>query len=153
MTQTTNAITLNMAVVQISTSGWPTGALDISGIANTVTISGGDLAIIKKFTFGTSTPVIAAGTKDSLKLKVDCLYGGGTAGTGDNYATLAAMYENKTPIQLRYGPMGSTSGYVSFVTGTGYMTGHPYPSGDAEGKEFATFSPNFEVQSITRSTF
>lgn len=151
MAQTTGAFTLNNLKIEISTSGWPTGAIDVSGIDNSLDISGGDTGIVKAFTFGTGTPVLAPGTKDDLKVKLKLLY---SENTGDNYAVLAAAYEANppTPIQVRYSPKGGTTGNFRFTSGTGYIVSQPYPSGNAEGKEFATFEVTFDVPNIVRST-
>jgi len=151
MAQTTGAFTLSNQKIEISTSGWPTGAIDISGVANSLEISGGDTSIVKAFTFGTGTPILAPGTKDDLKIKAKMLY---SENTDDNYATIAAAYEAtpSTPVQLRFSPKGGTTGNFRFTTGTGYIVSHPYPSGDAEGKDFATYEVTFDVPSITRST-
>lgn len=150
MAQTTGSMTFANAKIMInSTTTFPTGALDLSGVANTITVSGGELATIQAFTFGTTTPVLAAGKKSKIKIAIKALY---SEVAGDGYSTIATWYEGSTPVYVQYIPKGSGVGAFVFTSGSGYIIPPPYPSGDSEGKEFATFSTDVEVQSITRST-
>src|SRR5262245_42136555 len=75
MAQTTGALVLSSCKIMVATAAtFPTGALDISGISNTLGLDGGDVNIIRAFTFGTSTPIIAPGNKDELTLNISAFY-------------------------------------------------------------------------------
>ena len=151
MAQMTGAMTLANCKIYIgTTSAFPTGAFSLSDISNELAVSGGDLTIVKAFTFGTGTPIIAAGNKDSLTLTVKAQYSEVVA---DGYATLAGYYENKTAVYMQFIPKGTgTTGVYTFTTSIGYVKSHPYVSGNAEGSDFAGFELVGEFQSITRST-
>lgn len=150
MPQTTGAMTMQDCRIFISnTSAFPTGALDISGISNELGIDGGELSTITAFTFGTSTPILRPSTKSALSLNLVAMY---TENAADGYSTIAGWYENSTPVYVQYQPKGAGTGNNVFTTDVGYITSHPYPAGNAEGAEFATYNLKVDVQSITRST-
>ena len=150
MAQTTGAITFaNCKILISATSAFPTSSLDVSGVANNLTLSGGELNMVEGFTFGTNTPIIAAGKRAALELAMKVYY---SEIAGDGFSTLATWYEAQTPVYVQYTPKGSGVGAFVFTSGAGYITTPVYPGGDSEGKEFATFETKVKVQSITRST-
>lgn len=112
MAQTTAAKARSNFKVEVSTTG--TSWTDISGVAASVTPSGGEQHIGEQNTADGSAPVVTGSNKVAARtLEVNCLY---TETTGEAWKEVVARYNgaDKT-IFLRYSPEGGNAGDQRFV--------------------------------------
>lgn len=149
MTQASGYTFVN-AEIEFSTDGstWQ----DYSGFANSVEVSGGDRNSGEVFTAEGDTPIIGAGKRTPIEVKVKVVY---TEGTSDPFEDLRAQYETAGggDVYLRFTPRGATVGNFTFTTGKGILTGFSYPAGPVEPGDPITLEFTLKVPSITKSTY
>lgn len=146
MAQTTAALAATDALIEYSTNG--SDYTDISGYANSVTVSGGELQTGNAFTFDGDHPIIKAGKFNPITVDVDILFTESSTGA---YGVLRGYFEAKTQIYLRWSPDGGAGGDRRFTTSIGYITNMPIPGGTAEGGDPLAVSMSFECADITPS--
>lgn len=126
MAQTTGAISFKANKVEISTNG--TVWTDISGFANAVSVDGGERATEENPTFDGDTPILTAGKRGMLEVKVKIVY---TEGVSDPQEVVRAAYEAASALYVRWSPKGGASGNFMYTSDSGIVTSHPYPGGEA----------------------
>lgn len=146
MAQTTGAMSFRDCKIEISTNGsvWD----DVSGFANTVTISGGDRLTAESFTADGEYPIVTTSKRSSIDVSMRCLY---TEGGSDPYEVLRAAYENGTDLYLRWSPAGGTSGDFQFTTPAGIVMSPMYPTGDAGVPDAIAIEVTIKVPVVTKS--
>ena len=146
MAQTTGAISFRNVKVEISTNG--TTWTDISGFANELSLGGGDRQLAETFTADGDTPILTAGKRGALDVGVKALY---TEGTSDPFEVVRAAYENGTSLYVRWSPKGGASGNFQYVTDAGYVSGAPYPVGNAGSADAVPLAFTVKVPKVTKS--
>lgn len=148
MAQTTSAVVFgNASWVGFSTNG--TTYADISGISQSVEPAGFELETAATYTSGTTTAIVTLGNFSPSEITIRALY---SETAGDFWTVLEAAYRAKTALKVAWAPRGNTSGYLHFITGTGYISKLAAPGGEAAGAdpvatEFTVYAP-----SVTPST-
>lgn len=145
MAQSTGGLSFVDAEISISANGsdWT----DISGFANTLTVSGGERNFGEFFTADGDIPVLKAGKRASLNVAVVVLY---TEATADPVEVLRGYYE----------AAGGTSTYIkwlvqnggsTYTTGSGVLIPPTYPGGDPETGDPIEIEFSIQVASIAKS--
>lgn len=133
--------------LEYSTTG-SAGWTDISGYSNSVQISGGERAVAELNTFGTKTPIVVGGNRAALTIKVKAVY---TEGVSDLQEIIRAAYENHSNLFLRWAPSGSATGKYLYTSGSGTVTSHPYPGGEAGAADVLMTELTLVTPTITRT--
>lgn len=153
MTQTTSAVVFgNAAWIGFSTNG--TTYADISGISQSIEPAGFELETAATYTSGTTTAIVTTGNFSPSELTIRALY---SETAGDFWTVLEAAYRAKTALKVAWAPRGNTSGYLHFITGTGYISKMSPPSGEAAGAdpiatEFTVYAPSIAAPSTAALT-
>jgi hypothetical protein len=121
MAQTTNAMSGRNCYIALSTGG--TTFTDISGFANSVEPDGGERQTGSVHTADTDYPIITAGKRDAITVKVKAVY---TEVTTDPYTVVKTAYEAASALWVRWAPKGNTSGNLGFTTASGIVKTAPY---------------------------
>jgi len=128
--------------------------IDISGIANSLTVSGGEVEVGSANTFASRYPLLAAGARAPIQVEVNALWESVEA--SGSYAGLRTLADTDPPVcRVRYSPLGnSTSG----SSGTALYTGDPgycvqldWPGGDASSGDPVAVSMTFVTPKLTAS--
>lgn len=121
MAQTTNAMSGRNCYIALSTGG--TTFTDISGFANSVEPDGGERQTGSVHTGDGDTPIITAGKRDAITVKVKAVY---TEVSADPYTVVKTAYEAASALYVRWAPKGNTSGNLGFTTASGIVKTAPY---------------------------
>lgn len=148
MTQTTSGVSGRAVYIAIATNG--STFTDISGLANSVEVDGGERNMGETFTADGDTPIVTAGKRAALNTKVKAVY---TEATSEAYALAKTAYEAASALYVRWAPKGNTSGYVQYTTASGVVTNPPY-QGVADVGDGSALMVEFTVMaaSITQAT-
>lgn len=121
MAQTVGAKSMRNVVLSWSTNytDWE----DISGVANSVEVSGGDRITGEAYTATGETPIVLFGKLEPIDVTCRIVY---SEVVTEAFTTLEAKYKAGTNVQLRWTP---ASGYV-FTTATCNLTAFGYPGGE-----------------------
>jgi hypothetical protein len=111
--------------------------VDISGTANSVSVSGGDRKSGEAYTADGDTALIVSGKREPLDVTVKVLYTE-AAGTPNAFEDIAAEYEDGTGVCVRWSPTAyDTAGQKRYTTAStagtaavGVITSWNYPSVD-----------------------
>ena len=147
MAQTTGGLSGRNCYIASS----PDGAVwtDISGFTNRISPGGGDRQTDEVFTMDGDTPIIKAGKRKSISLKVAAVY---TEGGSDPFEIVRAAYEGATDFYLRWAPKGNTAGNFLFTSSAGIVTSAPYPEVvDIEGGKALLVNFEVAVATVTKS--
>lgn len=125
MAQTTGQTNSTDAIVEVSTDG--SSWTDISGSAAVVTPDGGDRVTGSANTFTGEYPLVAAGKRQAVRVRIRAIY---TEVDNESADLINGYVENKTFTYLRYAPRGRTAGNWQF-SGQGYFTRPILPPVDA----------------------
>ncbi len=142
MAQTTGAVSARNCYIGISTNG--SSWTDVSGFANSVKPDGGKRETGDAYTADGDTPIVTAGKRKPIQLKVKVLY---TEGASDPFEVVRAAYEAASALYVRYAPKGNTSTYFMYTSQSGIVTDAPYPNivnvedGKALALEFTLETP------------
>lgn len=148
MAQTTSAVVMGPAAwVGFSTNG--TTYADVSGIANAIDVSGGDLEQAETYTAGTTSAIITLGNFEPYEVTVNSVY---SETTGDFWLTLQAAYQAKTALKVAWAPKGNSTGNYHYVTGSGYITSFKWPSGEMSGADPIITEFTVRAATITANT-
>lgn len=126
MAQITGADSARNAKIEISTNG--TVWTDISGAANTLTVSGGARATGETYTFDGDNPLVTVGKSQPADIACTFVY---TEGGSDAFVTLLTPYENGSDVWIRWWPRGGQTGEFGFTAGPGKLSAFSYPNVDA----------------------
>lgn len=148
MTQDTGGISFVDAEIRISTDG--NSYTDISGFANTLTVSGGERNFGEFFTADGDTPVLRAGKRASLNVAVVILY---TEATTDPVEKLRGYYEadGGTPVYVDWSPKGGDNTEFRYETAAGILITPLYPGGDPETGDLVQVEFSVQVATITKA--
>lgn len=145
MAQTTGAITFEDCKVEISANGstWT----DISGMSNSIGVSGGDRQTGETYTFDGEFAIVRRGKAEPLDIECRCVY---TETANEAYAIIETAYEGGSDLYLRWSPKGGLSTNYQFAA-QGVVVSPPYPTGEAGNGEPVLFTLNMKVGRVTRS--
>lgn len=148
MAQSTGGMSFVDAEIRISADG--NSYTDISGFANTLTVTGGARNFGEFFTADGDIPVLRAGKRGSLNVAVVLLY---TEGTGDPTEVLRGYYETAggADTYIDWSPAGGDSTEFRYETSAGILITPLYPSGDPEPGDPVQVEFSIQVASITKS--
>lgn len=148
MAQTTAAISAKDMAVFLSTDG-STWTNEISGIATSVEISGGERATAGTHTFEGDTPILTIGKRGLLTVTVRCIY---TEGASEPYNLAQAAYEAGSDLYVRWSPKGDDSTEYRYTTSAGKVKNPVYPGGSADSADPILIEIVVECSSITEAT-
>lgn len=148
MAQDTGGMSFVDAEIRISADG--DTYTDISGFANTLTVSGGERNFGEFFTADGDTPVLRAGKRVSLNVTVVILY---TEGTADPTEVLRGYYETAggSDLYVDWSPAGGDSTEFRYETSAGILLSPTYPSGDPEPGDPLSIEFSVQCATITKS--
>ena len=147
MAQTDNYYSWCAAVVKISTNC--SDYTDISGWANTVTVSGGARMHGSAYTFDGDTPANGFGPREPLEVTIRCVYDEETAGTP--FDDILASYETDCGGEfcIQWQPRGA--GGETYTTVNSKIISHPYASGAKDDATPIMFETTVLAESITHA--
>jgi len=126
MAQTTGAKSMrNVKLEFITGSTWN----DISGVANAVTVSGGDRITGEAFTADGDRPIVLFGKLNPLDVECKIVY---SEVTTEAFTLLEPLYVAGTNLRLRWAPGGNATGNYRYVTDTTNLTAFGYPGGEVQ---------------------
>ena len=145
MAQSTGGISFVDAEISIGANGsdWT----DISGFANTLTVSGGERNFGEFFTADGDIPVLRAGKRGSLNVAVVLLY---TEGTAEATEVPRGYYETAGG-GATYVKWLAQNGGFTYTTTAGILVTPTYPGGDPEPGDPIEIEFSVQVPSIAKS--
>lgn len=148
MAQTTSGVSGRAVYIALATDG--STFTDISGLANSVEVDGGERNMGETFTATGDTPIVTPGKRAAMNVKVKSVY---TEATSEAYALAKAAYEAGSALYVRWAPKGNTTGNVQYTTASGIVTNPPY-QGVADVGDGSPLMTEFTVMvpSITQAT-
>lgn len=146
MTQTTGGISFRNNKIELSTDG--INFTDASGFGNSIEPGGGERGIGKEFTWDGDTPIITAGKRDALELKVKVVY---TEGASDPVEVVRAAYEAGSSLYVRWSPKGGTAGQFRYLTSAGLVKNPVYPGGEAKSSDPVLVEFSLTCATVTKS--
>jgi len=146
MAQTTGGMSFKANKVETSVNG--SAWTDISGFGNSIEIDGGKRETEDTHTFDGDTPILTAGKRGSLTVKVKIVY---TEGASDPQETVRAAYEAASPLYVRWSPKGGASTQFQYTTSAGIVTTEPYPGGESGSAEAVMTEFELACASVTKS--
>lgn len=146
MAQTTDAITFEDCTVEISTNG--SSWTNISGWANSVSLSGGERQTGETYTFDGEFAIVRRGKAQPFDVQINVVY---TEPGGDPFDTIESAFSNGTDLYCRWAPKGYVSTNNLFTTGVGIVTANPFPTGESGNGEPVVFQLNLKCGTITKS--
>lgn len=124
MAQTTTARSFRNAIIQYQTGAtWE----DMSGVANALTVSGGDRITGEAHTADSDLPILLFGKLNSLDVDIRIVYSDNST---EAFMRLEPLYKNGTNLRIRWTPNGFHTGALLFVTDTINITKFQYPGGE-----------------------
>jgi hypothetical protein len=121
----------------------------MSGFSNRIAPGGGDRQTDEVFTMDGDVPIIKAGKRKSINLKVAAVY---TEGGSDPFEIVRAAYEAASDFYLRWAPKGNTTGNFLFTSTAGIVTSAPYPEvADIESGKALLVQFGVMVASVVKS--
>jgi len=102
---------------------------DISGVANAVTVSGGDRITGEAFTADGDRPIVLFGKLNPLDVECKIVY---SEVTTEAFTLLEPLYVAGTNLRLRWAPGGNATGNYRYVTDTTNLTAFGYPGGEVQ---------------------
>lgn len=153
MPQTTAAFSAKNAKIEYSTQT-NTGWVDISGWANSITVSGGERQTGEAYTFDGDTAIVTTGKRAGRTAEITTLY---TEGTTDAWVTLDTLYKAGTATYLRFTPrglQGSLTGELVHTSSTSYsyITNVSLPEASSDSGDALTFTASWITSEFTTST-
>jgi hypothetical protein len=126
MAQTTTARSMRNVKLEWGTGGtW----YDISGVANSVNVSGGDRITGEAFTADGDRPIVLFGKLNSIDVEAKIVY---SVNSTEAWSALEPLYTGGTDLLLRWTPGGDATGNYRFVTDTTNLTQFGYPGGEVQ---------------------
>lgn len=148
MAQTTGQTTFVDAYIAMSTNG--SAWTDISGLANELTVEGGSRQSGEVYTAEGDTPIIGAGKREPLNVKVKIVY---TESGADAFEIMRAQYETAGggPVYIKWSPKGNDPTEFVYTTTAGVLVDFGYPGGPVEPGDPLTVEMGVKVAAITKS--
>ncbi len=146
MAQVTGTMSGRITKVEYSTNY--SDYTDLSGGANSITVSGGERQIGETWTFDGEYPVVGLGKPTSYEVTIKSLYVDTSVG---HFAVLSAMQKAATRMNIRWAYDTDTTGAWRFTAATGYIRQCPPPSTTAEGGDPLTFEWTVSTPSIAEA--
>ena len=146
MAQTTDGMSFKDCKIETSANG--SSWTDISGFANSLDVSGGERKLEETFTYSGDVPILTAGKRGALEVKVKAVY---TEGASDPTEVVRAAYEGGTSLYVRWSPKGGTTGQFQYATAAGKVTTPVYPKGDAESAAAVMIEFTLKTPSVTKA--
>ena len=115
-------------VVEVSHGTWATW-VDISGVANSVEVSGGDRITGEAYTADGDRPIVLFGKLEPIDVEAKIVFSDNSA---EAWSVLEPLYVNGTNLRLRWAISGNHTGSYRFMTDTTNLTAFGYPSGEVE---------------------
>lgn len=126
MAQTTSARSMrNVKLEYMTGATWN----DISGVANSVEVSGGDRSAGEVYTADGDTPLIGYGKREPIDVEANIVYSDNST---EAWAMLEPLYVAGTNLRLRWAVNGLATGSFRFVADTCNITQFGYPGGQVE---------------------
>ncbi len=147
MAQTTGAMSMRDAKVELSTNG--TVWTDVSGFFSSVEVSGGERDVSEKKTASGDTPIITIGKRAGMDIKVSTVY---TEAASEPFEIVNTAYEAGSALYVRWSPKGGQSGEKQFTSGVGTALNPVYPSGSVENADAILTEFTVRVATIVPST-
>ena len=147
MAQTTSGMSGAAGHLDFSTDGSAWTACN--GHVMTVNVSGGELNTGAVHTSDGLTPILKGGKANPVVVTCNVVY----TDTADEPVDMAQdAYEAGTAFYVRWSPAGGGSGDIGYTSGSGFVTGNPYPNFDVSPGDPLSVSVVVTVPSVTRST-
>lgn len=144
MAQTTAAMSAKDMYVAFGTNG--TVWTEASGYAVAVEVDGGDRAIGEAYTFDGDYPIIKAGKRAGITVKVRGVY----TETATHLFTIAkTAYEAGSAFYVRWSPGGGDAGDLGYTTPSGIVTNCLYPEGASDSADPILFEVDVVVPYVT----
>lgn len=126
--------------------------VDISGIANKVEVTGGEVEVGNDYTFTNRYPLLTAGGRAPITVKVDGLWESVQA--SGSYAGLRTLADTDPPVaRVRYSPIGNltsgSTGTALYTGDPGYLTALDWPGGDAKSGDPVVIGVTFITPKLT----
>jgi hypothetical protein len=129
MAQTTGAKSMRNAYVAWNTQGFETTWIDISGVANSIEVSGGDRITGEVYTSQGDTPIVLFGKLEPRDVTGRIVY---SEVTTEAFTQLLALYSAGTNLRMRWIPGGQATNNFRYTTDTTNLTSFSYPGGAVE---------------------
>lgn len=126
MAQVTGAVSASDAKIEVSTDG--SSWTNVSGMANTVTMTGGGRTTGETYTFDGDGPIVTSGKSQPFEITLGGVY---TEGASDLFNLAYTPWKNGTDFYVRWSPKGGQTGEKVYTTGAGRITALTFPNGDA----------------------
>lgn len=125
MAQTTSARSMRNVVLEVSYMGgtWA----DISGVANSVEVSGGDRITGEAYTADGDRPIVLFGKLEPLDVEANIVFSDNST---EAWSVLEPHYVAGTNLRLRWTVGGSNTGSYRFMADTCNITQFGYPGGE-----------------------
>jgi hypothetical protein len=143
MTQTIGAKSMRNVVLSWSTNNYAANN-DISGVANSVEVSGGDRITGEVYTSQGDTPIVLFGKLEPFDVTCRIVY---SEVVTEAFTLLLARYSAGTDIKLRWIPDG---GYT-YTTATCQLTSFGYPGGAVEDGDPIMIEMAVRTNAITQA--
>jgi hypothetical protein len=124
MAQTIGAKSMRNVKLEFTTG---TVYTDISGVANSVNVSGGDRITGEAFTAEGDRPIVLFGKLNPIDVECNIVY---SEVTTEAWSVLEPLYVAGTNLRLRWAVGGNVTGNYQYVTDTTNITQFGYPGGD-----------------------
>jgi hypothetical protein len=121
---------------------------DISGIANSISFSGGDRASGEVYTINGTYAIVGAGKIGPTEATISIVYDD----SGAVYTTLRGYFTAQTWVYFRWTPKGDNPGNITFTSALGPILSCPPPAGDASAADPLTVELTHKSSSWVNST-
>lgn len=123
MAQTTSGRSMrNVKLEYMTGATWN----DISGVANSVEVSGGDRMTGEVYTADGDTPIIGYGKLEPIDLEASIVFSDNST---EAWAVLEPVYKAGSNVRLRWAVNGNATGSFRYVADTCNITQFGYPGG------------------------
>lgn len=121
---------------------------DLSGGANSISVSGADRKSGEAWTFDGDTPIVTIGKLEPAEITVRSLYVDSSVG---HFAVISGMKRNATPMNIRWAYDTDTTGSWRFTTVTGYVISCMQPEAEADPGDPLAFEWTVKTASIAEA--
>lgn len=147
MPQTTGAMSFTTPAILFSSTSaaiWN----DISGVANTVEVEGGERQVGRIFTADGDKPIITFGKSAEYRVRVRIVY---TEATDEGYLQFKSLFDNNSPLRIEWAPAGLATGNLLYRTDTGRLTSPAFPQGEVGDGNPITVQFEMVTRNITHA--
>ncbi|OFZ67030.1 MAG: hypothetical protein A2V79_01090 [Betaproteobacteria bacterium RBG_16_56_24] len=140
---------LREGMLSLSTDGvaWT----NYSGWTAAISQSGGERAIGGAYTFDGDMEIVTTGKRAHLVYTIRMIY---TEESAPNpFPVVENAYLNRQALYFRWVPFGGVSGNWQFISDVGWMANPPFPFGEANDPNPASFEFELHTRYVTRGTY